>query len=50
MVWASEHFQYKGIPLFYKHWMLSGIVFVKDLFNVDGTFLNEQQILQKLNP
>ena len=34
---------------FLKHWVKSGFMYVKDLFNDDGTFVNEQYVFQKLS-
>ena len=45
----NEHFRYKSNTLFLKHWIKSGFIYVKDLFNDDGTFVNEQYVFQKLS-
>ena len=35
--------------LSFKHWIQSEMIFVKDIFNDDGKFLNETFVLSKLH-
>ena len=49
IIWANEHFKYNSNTFFLKHWVKSGFMYVKDLFNDDGTFVNEQYVFQKLS-
>ena len=49
IIWANEHFRYNNNAFFWKHWVKSGFIYVKDLFNDDGTFVKEQYVFQKLS-
>ena len=48
-IWGNEYFKLNNKNLYYKNWIESGFIYVKDLFSKDGQFLNEVQILHKLN-
>ena len=47
-IWLNHHFtDHKNKPIFISNWVKCGILFVKDIFP-NGTFITEQQLLQKL--
>ena len=48
VIWVNEYFTHKGRTLYYKHWIASGFIFVKDLFDESGSLLTERCMLQKL--
>ena len=48
VIWGNEYFTHKGGTLYYKHWIMSGFIFVKDLFDESGSLLTERCMLQKL--
>ena len=48
VIWGNEYFTHKGRTLYYKHWITSGFILVKDLFDESGSLLTERCILQKL--
>ena len=47
-LWGNEYFKSKGKCLYYKNWLESGFLHVKDLVEHDGSFISEHNILQKL--
>ncbi len=47
-IWLNRYFKNKNSPIFIGNWIRSGIKFVKDLFNKDGTFITENQLQQIL--
>ena len=47
-LWGNEYFKSKGKCLYYKNWLESGFLYVKDLVEHDGSFISEHNILQKL--
>ena len=48
-IWGNEYLKLNNRNLYYKNWIVSGFIYVEDLFSDDGQFLNELQILHKLN-
>ena len=49
IIWCNKIFQDRNKCLLYKTWTKSNIVFVKDIFNNDGTFISEDLLLSKLD-
>ena len=49
ILWGNNLFLQKGKCLYFKNWITSNIIFVKDVFDSDGKFLDENTILTKLN-
>ncbi len=47
-LWFNTRFKIKGKIVFYHHWSKSKINYVKDLFDLNGDFINEETILNKL--
>jgi len=47
-IWCNKLFTHKGKCLMYKHWIDSGIIYVKDLYKDDGNFLSENDVVSKL--
>ena len=48
IVWLNEKFKWKNKTMYYKNWIKSGFIYVKDFFNDDGEFYNEQYVCNKL--
>ena len=48
MIWCNNMFKCKGKCLHYDNWLSSNILHVKDLFNENGTFMTEHELLDKL--
>ena len=48
IIWGNKYFQFKGKCLYFKNWINAGIVYVKDLFNYEGCFLSESDLLSIL--
>ena len=48
VILGNEYFKSKQKTLFFKHWIESGFVFVKDLFTKDGKWLQSDEIFTKL--
>ena len=48
IIWGNELFKMNNTPLCFKHWIKSGLIFVKDLLNENGELLNEAFILSVL--
>ena len=48
-IWGNELFKSKEKCLFFKNWIESGFLLVKDLFESNGTFVSEEHILNDLN-
>ena len=46
-IWGNELFKTKEKCLFFKNWIDSGFLLVKDLFEYDGTFISTE-VLNKL--
>ena len=47
-IWGNELFKTKENCLFFKNWIDSGFLLVKDLFDNDGTFISTEKVLNKL--
>ena len=47
-IWGNELFKTKEKCLFFKNWINSGFLLVKDLFDNDGTFISTEKVLNKL--
>jgi len=47
-LWCNRLFMYKGCVLLYKHWIASGICWVKDLYDEKGNLLTSVDIRAKL--
>ncbi len=47
-IWLNKRFRFNGKPLYISNWIKSGIFYVKDLFDINGTLLTEQRIIEKL--
>ena len=50
VIWGNEYFQFNGKTLYLKCWIKSGFIFVKDLLDKDGSWINEVDILKQLKP
>ena len=48
IIWRNEYFKMNDQYLFYKNWLESGFIYVKDLFDKEGSWLTETAILCKL--
>ena len=48
IIWGNELFQFKNKCLYFKNWIESGLLYVKDLFSKDGTFIDEKDVLIRL--
>ena len=48
IIWGNEYFKMNDQYLFYKNWLESGFIYVKDLFDNKGSWLTESAILCKL--
>ena len=47
-IWGNELFKFKNKCLFFKHWIDSNIVYVRDLFNRNGNMHAYEYVLNKL--
>ncbi len=43
-IWLNKYFMNKNSPIFLSNWIRSGIKYIKDLFNKDGSFISENQL------
>ena len=41
VIWGNVIFKFNNKCMFFKHWIQSGFIYVKDLFDVYGNFHNE---------
>jgi len=48
-IWCNSIFTIKGKSLCCKNWIRSGIIWVKDLYDVNGYFLSGDELYQRLN-
>ena len=48
IIWGNDCFKMNDQYLFYKNWLESGFIYVKDLFDNEGSWLTETAILCKL--
>ena len=47
-LWGNEYFKFKNKHLYYRNWIESNIIFIKDLFDKNGFFISEENLLIKL--
>ena len=47
-LWGKEYFKFKNEHLYYRNWIESNIIFIKDLFDKNGCFISEENVLIKL--
>ena len=47
-LWGNEYFKVKGKTLPFKNWVKSGFIYVKDLFDSNGSWQTEKEITNKL--
>ena len=48
IIWCNELFKVKNKCICFKNWINSGIIYVKDLFTLDGMWMSEEEIIRKL--
>ncbi len=48
-IWLNSMFQHNNKPLLYQNWTKSNIFYVKDLFNRNGSFISETDIIEMLD-
>ena len=48
IIWLNEEYKWKKKVLYYKNWIEAGYMYTKDLYNRDGSFIDERVVLQKL--
>ena len=49
VIWGNEYFKTKNKCLFFINWIPSDIIYVKDLFDANGEWISEKEILNKLS-
>ena len=49
ILWGNNLFLQNGKCLYVKNWVTSNIIFVKDVFDLNGKFINENTIILKLS-
>ena len=49
VIWGNEYFKQAHKTLYFKPWIESGFTFVKDLFQANGHWLKETEVLNSLN-
>ena len=47
-IWGNKKFKFKNRCLFFRNWIESGIIFIKDLYDVNGDFIEEATLFNKL--
>ncbi len=47
-IWLNKRFQHNDKPIFLSNWLKSGIIYVKDLFDINGIFISENYIYNNL--
>ncbi len=47
-IWMNERFKYRNKPIFISNWSKSNILFVKDLFEINGDYISEVNLMNKL--
>ncbi len=47
-IWLNTRIRSKNKPIFISNWTKSGILYIKDLFDRQGNFYNEQEIIESL--
>ena len=48
-IWGNSRLKFKNKCLFFKNWIESGIIFIKDLYDENGHCIDEKTLLDKLN-
>ncbi len=48
-VWLNERYKFKNKYIYYKHWVKSGFVQIKDFYDENGNFLADKIIFERLN-
>ena len=47
-LWGNEYFKFKNKHLYFRNWIKSNIILIKDLFDKNGCFIGEENLLIKL--
>ena len=47
-IWCNDMFKWKGKCIIFKHWIDSGFLWVKDLYDESGNFLTDKEIYMRL--
>ena len=42
IIWCNDKYRFNGIPLFFKHWSLSGFKVLSDLYDSNGNIANDK--------
>ena len=48
LVWLNDQFIWKDNVLYFENWVKSGFLYAKDFYDMNGDFITEQNVLQKL--
>ena len=48
IIWGNEYFKNKNKCLYFKTWVHSNILYVKDLFDANGQWIPETEIMKRL--
>ena len=48
VVWLNTHFLWKNDVIYFKTWLQSGFIYIKDFYDNNGDMLNERAIFNKL--
>ena len=48
-IWGSEYFKVRNTCLFFKGWLKKGILYVKDLINIDGNIKSDDELYKCTN-
>ena len=48
IVWLNNLFKWKNNVLFFENWIKTGFVYVKDFYDMNGKFVSEQNVYNKL--
>ena len=48
IIWGNNIFKFKNKCLYYDNWIKAGIIYARDLFNLNGNFLSGEQIFHLL--
>ena len=47
ILWNNKDILIGGSHVYYKHWFLKGIIYIQDLYKINGQFLNYEEFKQK---
>lgn len=47
-IWGNEHFKTKGSCLYLKSWILSNIMYVKDLITKEGVIMSDELLYKQI--